>query len=328
MIRNPGKNLLILFFVLLVFLIPVLIKDPYYQHILNVVFLFTISVYGLNIIAGITGQFNIGHAGFLGIGAYISALATNSLMLSFWLAMPLAILGTAVFGFLIGYPSLRLRGVYFALTTLCFGEILSLVFENWIPVTGGPTGISRIPAPTSIRLSEGISFAFDTKIGFYYLCLIFVLLSLYINRQLLKSRLGRAMLAVRENEDLAQSAGIPITRTKIIAFILSMMFVGLCGSLYAHYFRFISPVSFSVPESFRQVTMLFVGGRGTLLGPLIGALIFTALPEVLRSIEDYQWVVYGAILMVFIVFLPKGIVGLIQDITETLRLPRNGNREQ
>jgi branched-chain amino acid transport system permease protein len=315
------------FFILFAFLIPVLTQDSYYQHTLNVAFLFAISVYGFNIITGITGQFNIAHAGFIGIGAYVSALATTKFLLSFWIALPLAILVTGIFGLLIGYPSLRLRGVYFALTTLGFGEILSLVFENWIPVTGGPMGITGIPAPTAIKLPLGISFAFDSKIGFYYLCLIFMLLSIYVNRQLLKSRLGRAMLGVRENEDLAQSLGISITGTKIIAFVLATMFLGLCGSLYAHYYRFISPVSFSVAETFRHVTMLIVGGKGTLLGPLVGAFIFTVLPEILRSIEDYQWVAYGAILMVCIVFLPKGIVGLIKDIRERLSNETVGKKQ-
>ena len=316
--KSFAGNILPAFFVVFAFLIPVLTRDPYYQHTLNVALLFAISIYGFNIITGITGQFNIAHAGFIGIGAYLSALATTKFLLSFWIALPLAIVGTGLFGLLIGYPSLRLRGVYFALTTLGFGEILSLVFENWIPVTGGPMGITGIPAPTAIRLPGGISCAFDSKVGFYYLCLTFMLLSLYVNRQLLKSRLGRAMLGVRENEDLAQSLGISITRTKIIAFVLATMFLGLCGSLYAHYFRFISPVSFSVAETFRHVTMLIVGGKGTLLGPLVGALIFTVLPEILRSVEDYQWIAYGAILMVCIVFLPKGIVGLIKDVRDRL----------
>ncbi len=293
---------------------PVLVTDSYYQHIMNVIFLFAISIYGFNIITGIAGQFNIAHAGFIGIGAYASALLTARLPLSFWEAMPLSILVTAVFGFLIGYPSLRLRGVYFALTTLAFGEILSLVFENWISVTGGPMGITKIPPPTPLRLPGGVHLAFDDKSGFYYLCLISLLVAMYVNRQLLRSRLGRAMLAVRENEDLAQSVGVPIARTKMIAFVLATMFLGLTGSLYAHYFRFISPVSFSAGETFRHVTMLIVGGKGTLLGPLVGAAIFTALPEVLRGIEDYQWIAYGVILMLCVVFLPKGIAGWLRDV--------------
>jgi branched-chain amino acid transport system permease protein len=325
-VKNPLRKYLFALLILGAFLIPVLTKDPYYQHTLNVAFLFAISVYGFNIITGITGQFNIAHAGFIGIGAYVSAIATTRLLLSFWTAMPLAILVTALSGFLIGYPSLRLRGVYFALTTLGFGEILSLVFENWIPVTGGPMGITGIPSPTPIRF-PGISLVFDNKVGFYYLCLVFVLLSIYINRQLLESRLGRAMLAVRENEDLAQSLGISISRTKVVAFVLATMFLGLCGSLYAHYFRFISPVSFSVAETFRHVTMLIVGGKGTLLGPLVGALIFTILPEILRSIDDYQWVAYGAILMLCVVFLPKGIVGWIQGFKDRQSTETTGKNQ-
>jgi len=326
-VKGPFEKFLSFFLIVFAFLIPVLTRDPYYQHTLNVAFLFAISIYGFNIITGITGQFNIAHAGFIGIGAYASALVTTRFLLSFWIALPVAIVVTGLFGLLIGYPSLRLRGVYFALTTLGFGEILSLVFENWIPVTGGPMGITGIPAPTSIPLPGGISLALDSKVGFYYLCLVFLLLSIYINRQLLRSRLGRAMLSVRENEDLAQSLGISITRTKIIAFILATMFLGLCGSLYAHYFRFISPVSFSVAETFRHVTMLIVGGKGTLFGPLVGALIFTILPEVLRSIEDYQWIAYGLILMICIVFLPKGMVGLVKDLRQRRIAPEVSKKQ-
>ena len=135
--------------------VPAVVTDSYYQHILNMIFLTAISVYGYNVITGIAGQFNIAHAGFIGIGAYVSALATTRLPLSFWTAMPLAIVVTAVFGVLIGYPSLRLRGVYFALTTLGFVEILSLVFENWVPVTGGAMGITRIPPPPRFTFPAG-----------------------------------------------------------------------------------------------------------------------------------------------------------------------------
>jgi branched-chain amino acid transport system permease protein len=301
-------------------LLPLAVPDAYYQHIFNVICLFAIGVYGFNIITGIAGQFNIAHAGFIGIGAYASALATTALSLSFWAALPFAVAVTAIFGFLIGYPSLRLRGVYFALTTLAFGEILSLVFENSVAVTGGPMGITKIPPPPPLALA-GLRLTFDEKAGFYYLCLICLAAAIYVNRQLLRSRLGRAMLAVRENEDLAQSVGVPIARTKMVAFILATVLLGVTGSLYAHYFRFISPISFSAGESFRQVTMLIVGGKGTLFGPLLGAAIFTVVPEVLRSIEAYQWIAYGLVLMLCIVFLPNGIVGWLRDLRRPPRGP-------
>ena len=300
--------------------IPLLVRDAYYQHILNVICLFAIGVYGFNIITGIAGQFNIAHAGFIGIGAYASALATTALPLSFWAALPLAVLVTAGFGFLIGYPSLRLRGVYFALTTLAFGEILSLIFENWVAVTGGPMGITKIPPPTPLVL-PGLRLSFDEKTGFFYLCLVCLVAAVYVNRQLLHSRLGRAMLAVRENEDLAQSVGVPIARTKMIAFVLATVLLGATGSLYAHYFRFVSPISFSAGESFRQVTMLIVGGKGTLFGPLLGAALFTVLPEILRSMEAYQWIAYGLVLILCIVFLPNGISGWLRDLRHARRSP-------
>jgi branched-chain amino acid transport system permease protein len=314
MANNQIKLFLFILVLLGAILFPILIKDPYFQHIANTSFLFAISIYGFNIITGFAGHLNIAHAGFIGIGAYISALATTKFSLTFWAAMPFVILGTAFFGFLIGYPSLRLRGVYFALTTLGFGEILHIVFDNWIPVTGGPMGITGIPAPTSLKLPAGYVLNFDTKIGFYYLSLFFLLLSFYVNRQLLNSRLGRAMLAVRENEDLSESVGIPTAQIKIISFVLSTVLLGISGSLYAHYFRFISPVTFSIAETFRHLTMLIVGGMGTLSGPILGALLFTVLPEILRTFEDYQWVAYGLILMLCVVFMPKGIVGLIKKI--------------
>lgn len=298
---------------ILAFTFPVLVTDPYYQHVLIIVYLYGVSTYGLNIITGITGQLNLSHAGFVGIGAYTSALLTTKFLLSFWVALPVSMLVSSFFGFLIGCPSLRLRGVYFALTTLGFGMILFLVFDNWINVTGGPMGITGIPAPSPIKLPGGLQLGFDEKTGFYYLALLFVILSVYLNRQLFKSRLGRAMQAVRENEDLAMSVGISISKTKIIAFVFSTLLLGLSGSLFAHYFRFISPVSFSLPETFRQLTMLIVGGMGTLSGPLVGSFIFTVLPELLRGIEGFQWVVYGFILIVCVIFMPKGISGLIKE---------------
>lgn len=294
---------------------PLVVTDPYFQHIMNVVFLYSISIYAFNIITGITGQLNLAHAGFIGIGAYTSAIASVNFSMNFWLAMPLAIAVTGVFGFLIGFPSLRTKGVYFSLATLGFGEILFIVFENWIPVTGGPMGITGITAPSGIPLPGDLAISFGGKKGFYYLCLTFLFFIIYLTKQLFRSRLGQAMTAVRENESLTQSVGISIVKTKITAFVLSAMLLGLTGSLFAHYFRFISPVTFTVPETFRCLSMLVVGGMGTLMGPLLGAAIFTALPEFLRSIEEYQWMVYGIVLMLFIAFMPEGIVGFINEKT-------------
>jgi len=310
-VNRPLNKILMVSSIFLSLLLPLFIRDPYYLHILNISFLTAIGVYALNIITGFTGQLNIAHAGFIGVGAYVSALATTHFSVSFWASLPLAGFAAGVCGFLVGYPALRVRGIYFALTTLAFGELLYIIFDNWIPVTGGPMGIIGIPAPSSISLFKGITLAFDSKIGFYYLSLVFVALSIYVNRELLNSRLGRAMLAIRENEDLAQSVGISIAKTKVIAFVLSTILCGISGSLFAHYFRFISPVSFTLGEMFLSLTMLVVGGMGTLAGPLVGTLIFTGLPEFLRSIEEYQWIAYGVILMLCVAFMPEGIVGYI-----------------
>lgn len=311
------KKLFLVILLVFCLVLPMLVEDPYFLHIINVSFLFAISTYALNIMTGLTGQLNIAHAGFMGIGAYVSALVTTKLSLSFWFALPMAGLVTGICGFLIGWPALRVKGIYFSLTTLAFGELLFVVFDNWIPVTGGPMGIVGIPPPSPITFSQSISITFHSKTAFYYLCLVFLALSIYINRELLKSRLGRAMLAIRENENLAQSVGVSIAQTKVIAFVLSTVLCGICGSLFAHYFRFISPVSFTLGEMFRILTMLIVGGMGTLSGPFVGTFIFTALPEMLRSVEAYQWIAYGLILMVCVAFMPEGIVGYInRKVTE------------
>lgn len=298
----------------LALIFPLVVKDTYYKHVFNISFLYAISIYGFNIISGLTGQYNFAHAGFVGIGAYTSAILTSEFSFPVALAMIIATLVTGFFGLLIGFPALRTRGVYFSLTTLGFGMILFIIFENWIDLTGGPMGFTGIPS-FSI---PGFNINFQSKTSFYYLCLFFLTVAIYINRELFHSKLGRSMLAVRENEDLARSIGISIIKTKIVAFVLATMLLGLSGSLYAHYFRFISPVSFTIEETFRCLTMLVVGGVGTLSGPLVGALIFTILPEILRDLAKLQWIIYGLILMLSIAFMPEGIVGFIENKLEKI----------
>lgn len=303
------KNIFIvagLFFFALLF--PLIARDLYYKHILNVAFLYAISVYGFNIITGLTGQLNFAHAGFIGIGAYTSAILTTTFALPVSLSMIIAILVTGLFGLIIGFPALRTKGVYFALTTLGFGVILFMIFENWIDLTGGPMGLTGIP---SFHI-PGIAINFGSKTGFYYLCLFFLVIAIYINRELFHSKLGRSMLAVHGNEALAQSIGISVVRTKITAFVMATMLLGLSGSLYAHYYHFISPVSFAIHETFRCLTMLVVGGMGTLAGPLIGSVIFTILPEFLRGLARLELIIYGVILILCIAFMPEGIVGIIK----------------
>lgn len=316
------KKLVVSITVLVAFALPIIIRDPYYQHILNTSFLFATGVYAFNIITGMTGQLNAAHAGLIGIGAYTSAIAVMKLSLSFWIALPLAGLVTGFCGFIIGVPSLRVRGVYFSLTTLGVGEILYHVFDNWMDLTGGSMGIGGVPVPSPIVFPGGLRFAFDTKIGFYYLCLCILFLAIYVNHQLLDCRTGRAMVAVRENEDLALSVGISIRKTKIFSFVLASILCGITGSLFAHYFRVVSPNSFTLAETFRLCTMLIVGGMGTVLGPLVGSMLFTALPEFLRIVKDYQWVTYGFLLMLCVVYLPEGIVGFVNGKLVERRMRR------
>jgi branched-chain amino acid transport system permease protein len=269
----------------------------------------------LGLLQGYVGEISIGHAAFFGIGAYTSALLTLKGGLSFWLSLPLAGLVTMGFGYLIGLVSLRLRGPYFAICTLGFGEIIRMVFVNWREVTGGPDGITGIPSPQGLPLPFGGNLAFTGKQANYFLIYTLVLLTLGVLVRLIRGRPGRAFMAVREDSVYAECIGINVMQCKRLAFVVSTFFAGLAGCLYAHYEHFISPYSFGTGQSFDLVIMVILGGMGTLMGPIIGAILLTLIPELLHAIRDYRMVIYGLLLMVIIIYLPHGLMGLWRSIS-------------
>jgi branched-chain amino acid transport system permease protein len=284
--------------------LPFWLGSPYHLHVAIMAGIFTILALSLNLLLGYTGQLSLGHAAFFGIGAYTSALLTLRLEWSFWLGLPAAALAAALAGWAIGRLALKVRGAYFVLVTISFAGVISLVSVNWMDLTNGPLGLPGVPAPELAR------FSLRTKSAYYYLVLLAAAASYLVCHRLVHSRLGRAFLALRENEALAESVGVDPTRTLVVAAVVSAAMAGVAGSLYAHYTRFVSPEVFLFSYTVTMVIMVVAGGKGTLLGPVVGALLFTILPEALREAMAWQWqmLAYGVLLVLLVFFLPRGIV--------------------
>jgi branched-chain amino acid transport system permease protein len=293
--------------------LPWTVKNPYFLHIIIISGIFVLLASSLNLITGYTGRLNLGHAAFYGIGAYSSTLLVMKLGISVWLAMPLAGLITVFFGILIGIPCLKLKGSYLAITTLAFGEITRLAMMNLVTLTNGPLGIRGIPSPPPIIFWNSALISFESKTSYYYLLLALCLVCLLIIKRLLNSQIGKTFLAIREDEVRAGTVGIDTTQIKIMNFALGAFFAGIAGSFYAHYVRFISPDSFTLNETFTILTMVVVGGLGTFYGPIVGGVIFTFLPEFLRAIAEYRMMIYGLMMSVAIIFMPEGIIGILQS---------------
>lgn len=302
---------------LLLLVMPMFLND-YIIHLINQIGIIIILVSSLNLIVGYTGQLSFAHVGFFAIGAYSSAILTTTVGTSFWTALVLGAIIAAILGFIIGIPSLQFQTHFFAIVTLAFAEVIRLVIYNWRGLTGGPDGIYNIPFPNNIF---GLDFA--KRGDFYYIILVFAVISVFLIYLITKSRIGREMVAVRENEVFAKFIGIDTWRVKIISFTISAFFAGLAGGLYAHYHSYISPYSFQVSEAVTYLLMVIIGGMGTILGPIFGATFLLTLPEFLRSINEYRMIIYGAMLILTIMFLPGGFVGLYKNVKNRLLEKRN-----
>ena len=296
-------------------LLPVIFRgNDYLLNLCVVAGVYSIVVMGLGILLGWAGQMSLAQAAFLGIGAYTSAYFTTHVGLNFWQALPLSILMSALVGVGVGYPCLRLSGHYLALATIGFGIITQLVLINWKAVTNGSDGITGIPAPPPIG-----SISFESYGTYFYIVLGFVVLCAYIASRIKATRVGRAMEAIRENELAASAMGINTTRYKILAFVLAGSYAGLAGSLLAHSIKFISPDSYSFDQSVVFLVMLILGGSSSIGGAILGAALLTLLPEVLRPLKNSYIMVYGAAVVAMIVFMPRGLVGLIEAFSNRFR---------
>jgi len=283
---------------------PLLAPNDYLVSVASQAFIMAIAALGLNLITGYTGQFNLAHGAFMAIGAYAVGILTVDYQVPFWIAFVLAGVVTGVLGYFIGLLSLRLRGHYFSIFTLCMSYILSLLIEKWDSLTHGPVGIMGIPAPTGIGPVK-----FDSPLAQYYLVLAFLALGVWVMARIVRSLVGRSFMAVRNSDDLAKALGINLMRTKTLSFVLSVVYAGFAGALYAGQVRFLGPDLASESMTFDLVMYVLVGGVGTLLGPLVGTFLVTGLTQSLQFLQDYRMVVFGPVLVALIIFLPDGIVG-------------------
>jgi branched-chain amino acid transport system permease protein len=285
-------------------LIPALDQDDYVIQLLNIAILNAIVVLGLNFATGWTGQINFGQAAFYGLGAYATAIATKSGLP--WIVTPLLsvaiVLAASV---ILGLPTLRLRTYYLAMTTIGFGEIVRLIIVYWEPVTGGTSGLRAIPGISVFGVGP------QGQIQHYYLLIAMLVLAALITARIRRSALGRAMIATKDSEIAAEQSGVDTTRTKLLAFMIGAVYAGLAGCLYASSIRFVSPDSFSGVQAVLFMTMLIVGGMGSIAGCIVGALTLTILPEALRFLGQWYLVLYGLGVIAVIVLLPGGLASMM-----------------
>ena len=289
-----------LFFLLFPFLF-----STYQVSIMTTALIYVVLGLGLNIVVGYAGLLDLGYVAFFAVGAYTYALLHHHFGIGFWSALPIGASLSALFGILLGFPVLRLRGDYLAIVTLGFGEIIRLILENWNDFSFGPSGIANIPRPPLFGLAMNLEAA---TMYMYFLLLLLALLTIFVVSRLRDSRIGRAWLALREDEIACQAMGIDKTRTKLTAFALGATWAGMAGVVFAAKTTFINPASFTFLESAIILSIVVLGGMGSIVGVIIGALVLILLPEYLRAFSDYRMLLFGAIMVSMMIFRPQGIM--------------------
>jgi branched-chain amino acid transport system permease protein len=289
-------------------LFPSLSGNAYFLTVMIFVGIHVLVALGLTMLMGFAGQLSLCQAAFYGLGAYGTAVFSVKAGLPALLSIPLAVGLACGVALILGIPALKLKGHYLAMATLGFGEIVNIVFKEWGSMTGGPSGFVGIP-----KLSLG-PFMVNSDLRFYILVWVSVLAAVAFLSNLVNSRVGRGLQALKRSEDAAAMMGVPVARYKIKVFVLSAALASFGGALYAHYVTVISPETFDVFFSVVLVTMVVAGGLSSVWGGVIGASIFTLLPNVLQAFEDYSIVIYGAILLFILMFMPQGLAGLMAAI--------------
>lgn len=275
----------------------------YYHFVASLALINVIIAVGLNLLTGNAGQISMCQSSFMAIGAYATTYMTTKLGVSYWLAMPGGGMFAALLGLVLGFPALRFRGFYLAVVTLGFLEVTQILVEQLPSITGGVRGVSA-PRPQlfGARLSD---------LAFYYVILGIAVFGVWCAFSLLKSPTGRAFDAIRTSEAAAQTVGVPIARTKILAFVIAALYAGIGGGLYAALVGFIDPLEFGVWTSIRHVVFIVVGGLGSVAGSIVGAVSLTVLPELLRGFKEYNEFVFGGLLLLVLTLMPTGLIGLV-----------------
>jgi branched-chain amino acid transport system permease protein len=285
----------------------------YQTNIMTTALMYVVLGLGLNIVVGQAGLLNLGYVAFYAAGAYTYALLHYHFGVGFWLALPLGALAATVLGILLALPVLRLRGDYLAIVTLGFGEITRLILENWTEFSFGPSGISGIPRPGLFGMEMNIQ---EATIYLYFLMIILCIITIFVVNRLQDSRIGRALIALREDEIACQAMGIDKTRVKLTAFALGSTWAGLVGVVFAAKTTFVNPGSFTFLESAMILSIVVLGGMGSITGIITGALILILLPEYLRAFSDYRMLLFGLIMVIMMIFRPQGIVSSVRRTYE------------
>ena len=286
-----------------------LIFSPYQTNIMTTALMYVVLGLGLNIVVGVAGLLDLGFVAFYAVGAYSYALLNMHFDLGFWVVLPIGAIFAAFFGILLGFPVLRLRGDYLAIVTLGFGEIIRLILENWNEFSQGPSGISNIDRPGLF----GIDLTLNQSINYmFYLMIAMVLFTIFFVNRLQDSRLGRAWLALKEDEIACQAMGIDKTKTKLTAFALGATWAGMVGVVFAAKTTFINPASFTFLESAIILAIVVIGGMGSILGVIVGAFVLILLPEYLRALSDYRMLAFGAIMVLVMIYRPQGIISNVR----------------
>ncbi len=313
------RNVLLAVIAVIALLFPQFLST-YQTNVMTTALMYVVLGLGLNIVVGLAGLLDLGFVAFYAVGAYSYALLNFHFGLGFWTVLPIGGLFAATFGILLGFPVLRLRGDYLAIVTLGFGEIIRLILENWGEFSKGPSGISNISRPGFF----GVEFDLQASIIYtYYLMILLVVVTIFVVNRLQDSRLGRAWIALREDEIACQAMGIDKRKTKLVAFSLGAFWAGIMGVMFAAKTTFVNPASFTFLESAIILAIVVLGGMGSIVGVLLGALILILMPEYLRALSQYRMLAFGAILVCMMVFRPQGLISNIRRTYTFKKKPSN-----
>ncbi len=297
--------------VLLIFaLIFPLVFDTYQSNIMISALIYVILGLGLNITVGLAGLLDLGYVAFFAVGSYSYALLNHHFDLGFWVCLPLGGIFGCLFGVLLGFPILRLRGDYLAIVTLGFGSIVKIVLENWSEFSFGPSGIANIDRPGLFGMEMNLA---GNTTYIYYIMIALVIFTILTTNRLKDSRIGRAWIALREDEIACVAMGIDMARTKLSAYALGAFWAGMVGVLFAAKTTFINPASFTFMESAIILSIVVLGGMGSVLGVILGAFILILLPEYLRAFSEYRMLAFGAAMVLMMIFRPQGIISNIRQ---------------
>ena len=285
--------------------------SSYQTNIMTTALMYVMLGLGLNIVVGLAGLLDLGYVAFYAVGAYSYGLLNYHFGLGFWAVLPVGALLGVFFGILLGFPVLRLRGDYLAIVTLGFGEIIRLILENWNAFSFGPSGIANIPRPGLFGISLSLH---EATVYLYYLLIALCLFTIFVVNRLQDSRIGRAWIALREDEVACQAMGIDKTKTKLTAFALGATWAGMVGVIFAAKTTFINPASFTFLESAMILSIVVLGGMGSIVGVILGALILILTPEYLRAFSNYRMLLFGTTMVLMMVFRPQGIVTNVRRI--------------